>query len=438
MTQDIEREVNELESRAKKLRGLLKYAPRPFVIEFAGTPKSGKTTSVETIRHFLSRHGFRVHVLAERAAVCPIPMKGHLFFNTWCATSMLAELLANIEADTDIIIVDRGLFDALVWLALQERRGELTGDEARKIESFLLLERWCTLTDLVVVMAVSAEEALARENRQRITQKPGSIMNPEVLASISEAVDQAHDRYHKYFQTSVKHVTSGEDIRLSSIRLANELLDSLEHFLNPKVLVVPRKEIERLVSDTNGGFADDAFQKALSCTKNYGSFIGRDEAENRDDVVQIVTAGVLVLDDRVFLFQRRETDPKYRLYGKTTIWQGSHVQYGHGDDIGDLLRVTLQSRLSRSLFLSRVFQTQEVGYCWDANDPKSSHHLGMMYSIKIDNPHTAADLRKKEFRRKRGESLVGEFVSWEDLAQKANDLNLESWSRALLESRKVS
>src|SRR5882724_237537 len=101
MTSETERQVGLLEDRATEIRALLRYAPRPFVIEFAGTPKSGKSTSVEAIRHFFTRHDFRVHVLSERAADCPIPMKGHLFFNTWCATTMLAELLANVETETD-------------------------------------------------------------------------------------------------------------------------------------------------------------------------------------------------------------------------------------------------------------------------------------------------------------------------------------------------
>ncbi len=100
MGSDLDERAAKLEERAKRLHSLLKYAPRAFVVEFAGTPKSGKSTSVEAIRHFFSRYGFGVHVLAERAAVCPIPMKGHLFFNTWCATSMLAELLANVETQT--------------------------------------------------------------------------------------------------------------------------------------------------------------------------------------------------------------------------------------------------------------------------------------------------------------------------------------------------
>src|SRR3954466_4175 len=151
--EELDKQVEKLEARAKAIHdNLLSFASRAFVIEFAGTPKSGKSTSVEAIRHFFTRMGFRVHVLAERAAVCPIPMKGHLFFNTWCAASMLAELLANVETEPDIILVDRGIFDALVWLVLQEQRGELTAAEARAIEAFLLLDRWRSLIDLAIVM----------------------------------------------------------------------------------------------------------------------------------------------------------------------------------------------------------------------------------------------------------------------------------------------
>src|SRR5215471_11725926 len=162
MADNLDSFVVKLEERAAKLGKLIENAPRPFTIEFAGTPKSGKSTSVEAVRHFFTRQGFKVHVLVERASVCPIPMKGHLFFNTWCAATMLAELLENVEAEADIIIIDRGLFDALVWLTMQAERGEVTKEEAHAIESFLLLDRWRTLIDLTVVMNVSAEQAIAR------------------------------------------------------------------------------------------------------------------------------------------------------------------------------------------------------------------------------------------------------------------------------------
>ena len=163
----IDEQVRELERRAKELHSIVELAPRAFVVEFAGTPKSGKSTSVEAIRHFFRRFGFSVHVLSERAAQCPIPMKGHLFFNTWCATTMLAELLENVDTKTDIIIADRGLFDALIWFQTQAKRGELLDEELNQIESFLLMDRWKNLFNLVAVLHASAATAL--QLRREIT-----------------------------------------------------------------------------------------------------------------------------------------------------------------------------------------------------------------------------------------------------------------------------
>jgi len=432
MDMNIESAVEKLDTRAQALRSQLAYASRAFVIEFAGTPKSGKSTAVEAIRHFLSRSGFRVHVLTERAALCPIPMKGHLFFNTWCATSMLAELLENVETETDVIIVDRGLFDALVWMTLQERRGELTSDEARAIEAFLLLDRWRTLIDLAVVMNVSADEALLRETAQRITRKSGSIMNPEVLAAISDSVQEAITRHGRRFAAIIDHKTTGRKVRESNVDLASKVLDCLKEFLNPEILVVPRHEIERLPLGAGGTFGNAAVESAHRCVRDYGRFMRRAEAEVSPDFIQIVPCGLLSYDGQVFLFQRKETDPKYALYGRTTIWQGCHVTRAGGSDTEALLRGSLQERVSRSLFLSRVFPIEPLGYCWDREGPHSSRHFGVVYRIRIDNPHTAVDLRKKEFRKRRGQGMIGRFDDIGELVAKQDELNLESWSRAIL------
>ena len=155
----IDEQVHDLELRATEIRSKVELAPRAFVVEFAGTPKSGKSTSVEAIRHFFRRHDFSVHVLTERAAQCPIPMKGHLFFNTWCAATMLAELLEIVDTRTDIIIADRGLFDALIWFQTQAKRGELSKEELARIENFLSMNRWKDLFDLVVVLHASPTES---------------------------------------------------------------------------------------------------------------------------------------------------------------------------------------------------------------------------------------------------------------------------------------
>ncbi len=429
---DIDKQVCDLERRAGEVCSLLPFAPRAFVIEFAGTPKSGKSTSVEAIRHFFNRQGFNVYVLIERASVCPIPMKGHLFFNTWCAATMLAGLIENVDTETDIIIVDRGLFDSLVWLTLQRQRGELTEDEAKTIEEFLLLKRWRTLIDLAVVMNVEAEVAIERENSQRISLKAGSIMNPEVLSTISQSVSDTVTEYGPKFSSVVEHDTSGETVKESNLRLAGKIVDHLESFLNPEILVVPRAKLEKLPLQDGGEFSASSNDKLIDIISTYGTCMKRSEAEENDDHVQIIACGLLTHKGRLFLFERKERDPKYRLYGKLTVWQGCHVPTQGGKSGMELLQSALLERISRSLFLSRIFPVKLEGYCWDPTIENSKRHFGVMFSVTINNDHTATDLRKKEFRKGRGHDVSGSFIGMGELASSDAHSNLESWSQACL------
>ena len=73
-----------------------------------------------------------------------------------------------------------------------------------------------------------------------------------------------------------------------------------------------------------------------------------------------------------------------------------------------------------------------MGYCWEPDNEKSNRHFGVIFKVEIDNDHTAADLRKKEFRHGRGHGLAGRFVSWRSLKSKEIEPNLEAWSIAIL------
>ncbi len=428
MVIDIKEDIDKLENRAKEIHSLLKYASRAFVMEFSGTPKSGKTTSVEAIRQFLSRHNFRVRVLTERAAVCPIPMKGHLFFNTWCVTSMLAELLANVESETDIIIVDRGLFDSLVWLTLQKKRGEVTSNEATTIDSFILLDRWRSLIDVPVVLSVSVKDAIDREKALHITSKGGSIMNEQVLTAIVESVDEAIKKYGSKFNGVINHITTGRQVRDSNVDLANKILNQFESFLNPKILVVAREKIEELTLDGDGLYGETAVQNIQNCIESHCCFKSRNDVEENAKYVQIIPSAILRYKDEIFLFERKETDPKSHLFGKHTIWKGCHVSKKEELTISDMMKTALLNRISRELFLSQIFPMKALGYCWDVNNKDSNKHLGIIYQIEIDNEHIVLDLKRKEFRKMRGYGFTGWLADPKELWNQDISTSLESWS----------
>jgi len=281
-------------------------------------------------------------------------------------------------------------------------------------------------------MNVTAEEALARENSQRITQAGGSIMNLEVLTAVTDCVDVAVQRYGGKFNAIIKYETTGQDVRRSLVDLGNRILDRLQEFLNPEILVVPRQRLETLPTDHGGAFGKKAVEASLACITACARFMRRADAERDFNYVQIIPCALLKHDNHAFLFTRKDTDIKYRLYGKATIWQGCHVSRKDSGSLEKLLEEAILERVSRSLFLSHVFPIEPLGYCWDKEDEISSRHFGAVYGIQIDNRSTIIDLKKKEFRRRRGHGLTGEFLDWRQLAQDDVQGMLESWSRAIV------
>ena len=406
------------------------------MVEFAGTPKSGKSTSVEAIRHFFKRYEFRVHVLTERADQCPIPMKGHLFFNTWCAACMLAELLENVDTKTDLIIVDRGLFDALIWFRTQAKRGELSKKELNHIENFLLMDRWKNLFDVVAVLRASASTALKRENDQRITMRSGSIMNNSMLEALSDAVDDAADHYGKRFKSIIVQDTDNGDVRSVNVNLLDQILGCFESFVNPEILVVPKRDLEGLLSDVPCAFAPatDADRiKELIETK--GQYRRRSEVEADASFIQIVPCGVILYDGRVFVFQRRDTNPKSHLYGKSTIWQGCHVeQPPDAKRSQSTALAALQARIAQTLFITRQLKSQYVGYTWDPSDRGDRRHLGLIFRLDIENRDLAESLKMKEFHRSRGHNIAGDFRGVDELISVMDEVDLEPWSREILKN----
>ncbi len=91
--------IKKLENSASKILQLKgeRELRRPILIEFCGTPKSGKTTTITALNLFLKRNNFNTIVLTERAGVCPVPTKTHPFFNLWTMTSALAEMSAKLN-----------------------------------------------------------------------------------------------------------------------------------------------------------------------------------------------------------------------------------------------------------------------------------------------------------------------------------------------------
>ncbi len=257
---DLEK-VKELESRADQLKTLIEKrsvdkADRPLIIEFSGAPKAGKTRSINSLELFLKRNGIRAEVFTERASIAPIKSKGHLNFNVWVSCASLQGMLEALYRDLDVFILDRGVFDALVWNEWLEMTGKITPHEAEQVAQFFTMDRWTQLVDLIFVLTCDPAKSIEREYADQLTTKRGTIMSEETLNQFKQATDKTVERYAARFKRIVRIDTTTTTTREGVTRIVDESLKVLSEFLDESIGVVPASEVGALLPDS--GFVYDS------------------------------------------------------------------------------------------------------------------------------------------------------------------------------------
>lgn len=189
-----------------KLKEILETIP--YVIEFTGTPRTGKTTLINNLYDFFKKKGFKVEVLEEfttskkyKQDIYPLLKdKYKSVINTEIPKYVLKQLEDAISNKPDIIIVDRSLFDRLIWvdrLYLKSGMSIEEYEEYKKIYIPLIKEKIniviATYTDALTSIKRDYYANLSLEKRSFLNEKNvfeynNSLLNMEKL-SINENIN---------------------------------------------------------------------------------------------------------------------------------------------------------------------------------------------------------------------------------------------------------
>ena len=213
-----ESQLLELQNEARNLLGEWSL-DRPLFVEFAGTPKSGKSTCIDTVNHFFRRLGYTVLAPTEGASKrTPYYLKDDLVaFNAWSAAYALTHILeGRYGADKyHLVIMDRGIFDALAWFELLQSEDRITIEDCSIIQNFLLVNHWQGLIDMVFLFQTDPSTSLERENRDKLIEEPGRAMNPEFLQALNRAYQTISDKYSAQF-SSLYVVNTGDGLGMTT------------------------------------------------------------------------------------------------------------------------------------------------------------------------------------------------------------------------------
>lgn len=192
---------NFFDEKASKLKAHLKreirygngFFPRPFLIEFFGSPSAGKTTTITEIDKLFRRYGFRVWRPQEGAEVIRHIERDTPLYNIRTALYALTILVDQSVAHLyDIIIFDRCIFDAYCWFLYWQEKQLLTEEETMLFQSFFLSRFWKEHLDVAYMMTCSPEKAMERELRIALSKKQGETTNPK---TIERLISRCHRAY---------------------------------------------------------------------------------------------------------------------------------------------------------------------------------------------------------------------------------------------------
>ena len=430
---------DELARRARDLLPILRrQARRPYIVELAGTPKAGKTTALHVLHRFLKDCGYVVHEMRERAADCPVAMKGHFFFNTWTTTTMLASMIESLESEADVLLLDRGVFDAIVWLESQNLDHQLSAEEYEVFRKFVLLNRWRTLTDLTFVFTVEPETALRRENKDLLITRTGSIMGTRFLERYNHVLGKVQASVRDDFTFVDIDTTKHDSPQAAAYAVAAALLEHMSGSVDPEIAVVPKTVAERVFGDRG----IRALPEAMEEIEQAVVFQRRSALEQSDEFVGLVSAGVLRHAGKMLLLRRAEKQDEKRLtYGPDLLWKGCHIARPTADasDLLNTAATALKARLKEDFHLARLESEPSPRFLvWNRYNERDARHLGVLFDLEIPAEEVAKSLASKVFKRERNRTKLGgnEFISPAEIQARMEpkgDIELESWSQAMLD-----
>ena len=110
---------------------------KTYVIEFTGTPRTGKTTLMNNLYDFFKKGGFTTSTLEEfttskryKKNIYPrLKNEYKSVINTEIPKYVLGDLNTEVSKNYDIILVDRSLFDRMIWMDRLYNKNGVTKEE---------------------------------------------------------------------------------------------------------------------------------------------------------------------------------------------------------------------------------------------------------------------------------------------------------------------
>ncbi len=230
------KEKDALEAKARAVLTYLKsgirydpgHLPRPFMLEFTGSPSAGKTTTITELDKFLRRQGLRVLRPQEGAEVVRHIERTSPLYNIRTGLYAL-EMLIDISHGHlyDVVIFDRCIFDAYCWMEYWFEKGQLSESEKNDIQSLFLSRFFTDKLDAIYFMVADTDAAMERETRIALSTKFGETTNPKTVETLVTRYRTVYERLAPAYSQLVLVDTSSMSEEAMVLDIARRVMETL-------------------------------------------------------------------------------------------------------------------------------------------------------------------------------------------------------------------
>lgn len=202
---------------------------KPFLIEFTGTGRSGKTTAIDLIQDVFIKNGLKVLAVDEEYVKVTKEINHNrnkkMNVDSLQYTNNVIEEKLDIYENTsvqdyDIIIYDRGINDEFVWLDVFNATKRDIKEYDKKLGKKYI--------DLLIIMTCSSDTTLKRKYLNSLSIMPTKWTNKETMEKFLKGLEKSEE----YFSNHCKNIYKIDTDEVSKVEvalnIANKIIELIE------------------------------------------------------------------------------------------------------------------------------------------------------------------------------------------------------------------
>ena len=234
--------LKKLQAQKIELQRLKKLAPlsKPYCIEFSGTPRTGKTTTINNLYDFFKKGGFKTTIIEEFTTSKYYKEVFKPKFNDVTSTEsnmaiieeVTKELENAIKSDKEIIIIDRSINDRQIWnyrRFINKQMPKKLYCEAR--EKYKLKSK--ELIDFLVITYADPIASLKRDYNSSLALEERHFLNIDNLNEYNNSLNDLKDLFEESVNDSLFLDTTKLKMNDVAIKVAEKIMKAMrEKYIN--------------------------------------------------------------------------------------------------------------------------------------------------------------------------------------------------------------